>query len=64
MSIRSTTIEVRELNEAVARLLKCPRDPKEGHEAREELDRKRAEIRRRMGTVDADIELVRDARNP
>lgn len=52
-----------ELGEAIARLMKRERDPAAGRKAREEMDRMREEIRRRIGTVDVAVELVREARN-
>lgn len=64
MTTRTTTIEIRNLNEAILRMMACARDREAGRKAREEMNRTREEIRRRMGTLDVAVELVRDARNP
>lgn len=45
-------------------MVACVRDREAGQKAREEMDRTREEICRRMGTIDVAVELVRDARNP
>ena len=52
-----------ELDSAMARLMKGVRDPEAGRKAREDMDRMREETRKRIGTVEVAVELVRDARD-
>lgn len=47
----------------MARLLTGIRDPVVGQRAREEMDRMREETRKRIGTVEVAVELIRDARD-
>lgn len=54
--------ESSELEQTVARLLSGVRDPAIGRRAREEMDRMREETRKRIGTVEVAVELIRDAR--
>ena len=52
-----------QLDESIARLLKGIRDPEAGRKARDDMDRMREETRKRIGTVDVAVDLVRDARD-
>ena len=52
-----------ELDQAIARLLTGVRDPEAGRKAREDMDRMREETRKRIGTVEVAVDLVRDARD-
>ncbi len=54
----------RELEEAIARLIKGIHDPVAAQKARERMDKTREEIAQRIGIVDVAVELIRDARNP
>lgn len=52
-----------ELEQTMARLVTGVRDPLVGERAREEMDRMREETRKRIGTVEVAVELIRDARD-
>lgn len=59
----TTKAETSELELTISRLLSCVRDPTIGQRAREEMDRMREETRKRIGTVEVAVELIRDARD-
>jgi hypothetical protein len=64
MSANLATSEVaKELQAVMDRLVRGVRDPVVGRKAREDMDRMREETRRRVGIVDAAVDLVRDARD-
>ena len=63
MSTETLPTGKQELDEAIARLLKGTRDPEAGRKAREDMDRMREETRRRIGTVEVAVDLVREARD-
>lgn len=63
MSTESLPTAKQELDQAIARLLKGGRDPEAGRQAREDMDRMREETRKRIGTVEVAVDLVRDARD-
>ena len=65
MSIEATSrnAESSELDLTIARLVSGVRDPAVGQRAREEMDCMREETRKRIGTVEVAVELVRDARD-
>ncbi|MFN0055759.1 MAG: hypothetical protein ACKV0T_26750 [Planctomycetales bacterium] len=54
----------REIDEAVERVVKGVRDPEAARLACERMDRDREELRKRIGTIEVAVELIRDARNP
>jgi hypothetical protein len=59
-----TTAEaMKELQEAVDRLVKGERDPEAMRQACERMDQMREELRKRIGTVEIAVDLIRDARN-
>jgi hypothetical protein len=61
----STAIEsdaYKALQEAVDRLVRGERDPEAIRKACEEMDEAREELRKRIGTVEMAVELIRDAR--
>ena len=59
----STTTETKdELEDAIATLMREDRDYEDMRRAGEELDRLREETRKRVGTLDVAVELIRDAR--
>ncbi len=60
--IITTPAGMGELQEAVDRLMSGVRDRAAMRKAREDMNRMREETRRRIGTVDLAVELVRDAR--
>src|SRR5690348_1897218 len=66
MSIDTTTTAEakREVDEAVERLLKGVRDPDAARRACERMDREREELRKKIGTIEVAVDLIRDARNP
>lgn len=64
IDIANTLDAKREVDEAVQRLLKGVRDPDAARKACERMDREREELRKKIGTIDVAIELIRDARNP
>lgn len=65
MSIDAPTAktDANDLEQVISRLLSGVRDPAVGQRAREQMDRMREETRKRIGTVEAAVELIRDARN-
>ena len=63
MSTETPTTGKHELEEVISRLMSGQRDPEAGKKAREEMDRMREETRKRIGTVDVSVQLIRDARN-
>jgi hypothetical protein len=63
MSTDVATTGKRDLHEAIARLMKHVRDPDAGKKARDDMDKMREETRKRIGTVEVAVDLVRDARN-
>jgi len=59
----STTTDTKdELEDAIAALMKEDRDFEDIRRAGDELDRLREETRKRVGTLDVAVELIRDAR--
>lgn len=52
-----------DLEVAVSRILKGVRDPEAGAKALKEMERMREETRKRVGTVNAAVCLIRDARD-
>ena len=52
------------LEETIDRLVQGVRDPATGRKAREEMDRMREETRKRIGTIEAAVDLVCDAPSP
>ncbi|HZN36835.1 MAG TPA: hypothetical protein VFB80_23560 [Pirellulaceae bacterium] len=50
------------LQETIDRLIRGERDPEAMRKACEEMDAAREELRRRIGTVDVAVDLIRDAR--
>lgn len=52
-----------EREQTMARLVTGVRDPLVGERAREEMDRMREETKKRIGTVEVAVELIRDARD-
>jgi hypothetical protein len=63
MTTETVPTAKQELDQAIARLLNGVRDPDAGRKAREEMDRMREETRKRIGTVEVAVDLVRDARD-
>lgn len=66
MSIETirTSEAMKELQEAVDRLVRGERDPDAMRRACERMDKMREALRERVGTTDLAVELIRDARNP
>jgi hypothetical protein len=54
----------REVDEAVERLRNGVRDPEAVRKACERMDHEREELRKKIGTIEVAVELIRDARNP
>ena len=52
-----------ELAAILASATSSARDPETMRKAREEMNRMREELRKRIGTVDVAVDLVREARN-
>jgi hypothetical protein len=52
------------MQDAADRAAKGIRDPEAMRKACDEMDQMREELRRRIGTVEMAVELIRDARNP
>jgi hypothetical protein len=59
----STAEAIKELEKAVDRLVKGERDPEVMRQACERMDQMREELRKRIGTVEIAVDLIRDARN-
>lgn len=59
----TTSNDRRELQEAIDRLIQGNRDPAAERKACADMDRMREETRKRIGTVEVAVELIRDARN-
>ena len=53
-----------DLEEALERIATGKRDPERIRRAVEELHRSRDETRRKVGIIEAAVELIRDARDP
>ena len=64
MSTTTTNPGLIELQEAILRLQAGVRDSQESKVAIETLEREREELRRKIGTVDAAVELIRESRQP
>lgn len=66
MSTDAITIAeaVKELDQAIARLMRSDRDPEIMRRAAERMDQMREDLRKRIGTVDIAVDLIRDAREP
>jgi hypothetical protein len=54
---------IKDLQDAVERLIKGIRDPEIIRKACDDMDRMREETRQRIGTVEVAVELIRDARD-
>jgi hypothetical protein len=54
---------MRELEEAVARLVAGVHDTEAIRKACERMDAMREELRQRVGTIEVAVDLIRDARN-
>jgi len=54
---------INELSEAVHRMINGIRDPALGQKAREDMNRMREEMRKRLGTIEVAVDLIRDARD-
>jgi hypothetical protein len=54
---------LKELQDAVDRLVKGERDAEVMRQACERMDQMREELRKRIGTVEIAVDLIRDARN-
>lgn len=63
MSTETPATGKHELEEVISRMMSGQRSPEAGKKAREDMDRMREETRKRIGTVDIAVELIRDARN-
>jgi hypothetical protein len=63
MSTNTPITGKHELDEAIARVMTGKRDPEVMRKAVEQLSRSREETRKKIGTVDVAVELVRDARD-
>jgi hypothetical protein len=63
MSTDTATTGKHELEEALDRVATGKRDPERMRRAVAELNRSREETRKRIGTVEAAVELIRDARD-
>ena len=64
MSIETDTTELaHEIDEALSRAVKGERDSLRMAKALAEMNRMREELRKRIGTVDVAVDLIRDARN-
>ena len=64
MSTATTSDAMKELQEAVNRLIRGERDPEAMRKACERMDVMREELKTRIGTVEMAVELIRDARDP
>jgi hypothetical protein len=63
IEISATAEATRELDEIVERLGNGTRDAGLMRKSRERMDQMREELRRRIGTVEVAVDLIRDARN-
>ena len=54
----------RQLDDAIERLMKGVRDPEAASRACERMDHEREELRKKIGTIEVAVDLIRDARNP
>jgi hypothetical protein len=54
---------VHDVEQALELAAKGVRDPEKMRQAREDMNRMREELRLRIGTVEAAVDLIRDARN-
>lgn len=63
MSTDTPTTGKYDLDEAIARLMTGKRDPEAGRKAREDMDKVGEETRKRIGTVEVAVDLIRDARD-
>lgn len=63
MSIDTSTTALNELHDVIARVQSGVRDPAAAQKATERMDRMREELRKKVGTVDLAVELIRDARD-
>jgi hypothetical protein len=63
MSTDTPTTGKHELEEALERTAAGKRDPEKMRKALGELARSREETRKKIGTVDIAVELIRDARD-
>jgi len=63
MSSEISSSALTELRETLARVQAGVRDPQAMRQACERMDRNREELRKKVGTLDMAVELIRDARN-
>jgi hypothetical protein len=63
MSTETASSGMKDLTDAVKRMMNGVRDPALAKKAREDMDRTREEIRKRIGTVEVAVDLIRDARD-
>jgi hypothetical protein len=63
MSISFPTTDADNLARSLERVATKKRDPERMRKAIEEMDRSREETRKKIGTVDVAVDLIRDARN-
>ncbi|HVX61232.1 MAG TPA: hypothetical protein VHC19_11535 [Pirellulales bacterium] len=54
---------VHDLERTLAQAMTGARDPEEMRKARETMNRMREELRKRIGTVNIAVDLIRDARS-
>ena len=62
MATTTTALTMKELTEAVHRMMSGVRDAAVAQKAREDMNRMREETRKRIGTVEVAVDLIRDAR--
>jgi hypothetical protein len=63
MSIDTSTSAVNELAEVITRARIGIRDAEAAKKAAERMDRMREELKKKIGTVEAAVELIRDVRD-
>jgi hypothetical protein len=59
----AATDSIKDLTEAVNHLINGVRNPALEQKAREDMDRMREETRKRIGTVEVAVDLIRHARD-
>jgi|GEM_PF-3364503 len=64
MSIDTSTAALNELNDVIARVQAGVVDSQAAQTATERMDQMREELRKKVGTLDLAVELIRDARYP
>lgn len=63
MSIDTATNAMNELHAVIDRIRNGVEDPNAAKQALARLSREREELRKKIGTVDVAVELIRDARD-